>query len=598
MKAAAQLGGPQSMPWRAGLPRSLRVCLAQLNVTVGDLRGNGDKIVEAISEARSAHADVVCFPELTIPGYPPEDLVLKPDFVRKNREQLERIAKECRGITAVVGFVDSDGDVYNAAALLQDGKIAGVYRKCFLPNYSVFDEQRYFKAGRQAAVYVVNGVRLGLTICEDIWYPVGPATFEAAAGAEVVVNISSSPYSVGRPKIRERMIATRAQDEIAQIVCVNLVGGQDELVFDGSSFVSDWQGNIIARAPAFEESILTADLDVEGVFKARLHDTRRRQMDIVDPSGWERTLVIETGARDVREKTAAAPSPPVTPRLDTDEEIYRALLMGVRDYAGKNGFSEAVVGLSGGIDSSLTAVIAVDALCADKVHGVLLPSAISSTHSRTDAQALAANLGIDVFTVEIAKPFNALNAVLHEVLGDGNADLTFENLQARIRGVILMALNNQHNWLVLTTGNKSEVATGFSTLYGDTAGGFSVLKDVYKTTVYRLAHWRNGQSTSPLIPEQVLTKEPSAELAPGQKDSDRLPPYDVLDAVLRLYIEEDRSLDDIEAAGCDRAVAKQVIAMVDRNEFKRRQQPPGTRVSVRAFGKDRRLPITNGYRSE
>lgn len=580
------------------MPRTLRVALAQINVTVGDLTANADKIIEWSRRADACGADIVAFPELALTGYPPEDLVLKPDFVERNRKELNRIAAEIDDLTAVVGFVDSDTDIYNAAALIQQRKNLGAYHKCFLPNYSVFDEQRYFKAGNRGAVFEVRGVKIGLTICEDIWYPVGPASVETMAGAEVIINVNASPFTLGRQELRTRMVATRAQDEIAYVAYINLVGGQDELVFEGGSMILDWDGEIVARGASFEEDLIVADLDIDGVFSARLHDTRRRQMAPTELLGWEPTVNVATLLAHQSDSVSK-------PQIDRvmrsqactdEEELYRALVLGVRDYATKNGFSTLAIALSGGIDSSLTAAIAVDALGPGQVVGVSMPSSFSSEHSKIDAQALANNLGIRLIALPIEGTVEASLATLSETFGGLESDITEENIQARIRGNLLMALSNKFGWLVLTTGNKSETAVGFSTLYGDTAGGFAVLKDVFKTMVFRLAEYRNRNSPEPVIPESVIKKEPSAELRANQRDIDRLPPYEVLDPILQLYVEDDRSIEGIVAAGHDRETVRNVIRLVDANEYKRRQAPPGPRVSARAFGKDRRLPITNGYR--
>jgi len=592
------------------MPRTLRLALAQINPTVGDLRGNADKILEWCARAHNLEADIVAFPELCLPGYPPEDLALKPDFVDENRRQLDRIAAGIGDMTVVVGFIDSDGDIYNAAALIQSGQVRGIYHKCFLPNYAVFDEQRYFRAGREGAVYVVHGVNIGLTICEDIWYPVGPATVEAMAGAELIVNINASPFSAGRQGLRGRMIATRAQDEIAFVAYVNQIGGQDELVFEGGSMILDWDGEPVAASNLFEEDLLIADLDIDGVFSARLHDTRRRQMTLPTNLGLQPSPPVLTPLAAPRVRARSLPparsdldrSPPgvrgvASRRLLPEEEVYQALVLGLRDYVNKSRFFDTcVIALSGGIDSSLTAVIAVDAFGADHVVGVSMPSRFSSGHSTSDAAHLAENLGIRMLTLPIEEPVAAMLATLSDSFSGRDEDITEENLQARIRGMLLMALSNKFGWLVLTTGNKSEVAVGFSTLYGDTAGGFAVLKDVYKTLLYRLADWRNRRDDGEVIPRGVLVKPPSAELRAEQLDTDRLPPYEVLDPILEAYIEDDRAPADIIALGFEPETVQRVVRLVDANEYKRRQQPPGPRVTTRAFGKDRRLPITNGYR--
>ncbi len=578
------------------MTRLLRIALAQMNPTVGDLEGNADRIIEWSKRAADLGADVVAFPELTITGYPPEDLVLKPNFVAATRKQLERVAREVGDTTAIVGFVDSDGDIYNAAAVLQRGEVVGVYRKWFLPNYAVFDEQRYFKSGDQAGLFTIAGVRIGITICEDIWYPVGPATVETAAGAEMIVNINASPFAVNRQAGRCRMIATRAQDEIAFVAYVNQVGGQDELVFEGASMIFDWRGEVVVEAKAFQEDMVVADLDIDAVFSARLHDTRRRQMSNLEPNVAHPVTPISTPlAGPIKKARPALRARDSGSALSMEEAVFEAIKLGTRDYVRKNGFETAVVGLSGGIDSSVTAAIAVEALGNDHVQGVSMPSRFSTDHSRSDAEELATNLGIPMRTIPIEAPMASVLEVLGPSFEGLEEDITEENLQARLRGNVLMALSNKFGWLVLTTGNKSEVAVGFSTLYGDTAGGFAVLKDVYKTTVYLLAHWINSRGSRPVIPESVLCKPPSAELRADQRDVDRLPPYEVLDPILEAYVEQDRSIEDIVTMGYDASTVRRIVRLVDVSEFKRRQQPPGPRISGRAFGKDRRLPITNGF---
>ncbi len=569
--------------------RSLRIALAQINVTVGDIEGNRNKIIHYIGEARRLGADVVAFHEMAVTGYPPEDLLLKPDFIEANEKALEDIISATRGITAVVGFVHRDEDIYNAAAVIHDGRLATVYHKMYLPNYGVFDEDRYFQAGQEYIVFELDGTGVGVNICEDIWYPGGPAEIQAlVGGAEVIVNISASPYHARKGEFRERMLATRAADSVSIVAFCNLVGGQDELVFDGGSVIFDPKGELIARGRQFEEDLVVADLDVEGVFRRRLHDPRRRKEKLL--SRWE-VETIELPPVGSREK------PPISehkvPRLAPLAEIYTALVTGSRDYVHKNGFRKVVIGLSGGIDSSLTATIAVDALGAENVTGVFMPSRYSSEESRVDAEELARNLGIAFHVVPIDGAFQAYLDMLSEVFKGLPHDVTEENIQARIRGNILMALSNKFGWLVLTTGNKSEVGVGYCTLYGDTAGGFAVIKDIPKTLVYKLARYRN--SLSPVIPERVFTKPPSAELRPDQKDTDSLPPYEILDSILHACVEEDRSVEEIVAMGFDEELVRRVAKMVDRNEYKRRQSPPGVKITPRAFGKDRRLPITNRY---
>lgn len=574
----------------------LRIALAQINTTVGDIEGNCRRIREGIEHAKDVGADLVACPELAIPGYPPEDLLLKPDFIEANLAGLHSLLPITRGITAVVGFVDRDGDIYNAAAMLHDGALASVYHKTYLPNYSVFDENRYFQAGQLAPVYIVKGVVVGVTICEDIWYPVGPAETQALAGdAEILLNISSSPYYARKGHARERMLATRAADNVAFVAYVNLVGGQDELIFDGHSVVFNAEGELIARGAQFAEDFLVVDLDVAEVFRRRLHDPRRRKEKLAFPR--DGRLVQRIELPDI---AAPATRPPLTPRpipalLDPLAEVYQALVLGTRDYVHKNGFDTVVVGLSGGIDSSLTATIATDALGPEHVIGVRMPTRYSSTHSLEDAAALADNLGFRLLTIPIDDTFQSFLDMLAPVFEGRPPDVTEENLQPRIRGTVLMALSNKFGWLVLTTGNKSEIAVGYSTLYGDTAGGFAVIKDIPKVLVYDLARYRNTWSHRPVIPQRVLEKAPSAELRPNQTDQDTLPPYEVLDPILQAYVEEDRSPEEIVAMGFDANTVRRVIRMVDRNEYKRRQSPPGVKITPRAFGKDRRLPITNRF---
>lgn len=581
--------------------RTLRVALAQMNATVGDLSGNADRVIDLIARAKEHQVDVVAFPELVLTGYPPEDLVLKPEFIADNIRELNRVVAAVGDITAVVGFVDSDGeDIYNAAAVIQQGQILGCHHKFYLPNYSVFDEQRYFRAGSEWATYTVRGVKIGVTICEDIWYPIGPGTLEALAGAEVIVNINASPYRSGKHEQRYRMVATRALDELTYVCYLNIIGGQDELVFEGASMICDPDGDLVAQGTFFEEDFIVADLDADTVFSARLHDVRRRQSHNAFPA-WRKGSApgesIATPLAAPREEQREL-HPPVHIRRVPDrlEEIYGALVLGTRDYARKSGFKQVVIGLSGGIDSSLTAAVAVDALGSENVVGVSMPSSYSSEGSRTDARQLAENLGIRFLTIPIEEVFHTYLDILSGVFEGTKPDLAEENLQARIRGNIWMALSNKFGWLVLTAGNKSEMAVGYSTLYGDMAGGFSVLKDVFKTTVYELAAHKNVSAGREIIPRAVLEKEPSAELRPGQRDVDSLPPYPILDGILKLYVEDDRSATDIVAHGFAPEIVAHVINLVDQSEYKRRQAPPGIKISTRAFGKDRRLPIANRYR--
>ena len=575
--------------------RRIRVGMAQINTTVGDFKGNTQKVLEAVSQARSLGVDLLTFPELAICGYPPEDLLLRPQFIEENLKSLDRVMEQSSGLTVVIGFVDAKGDIYNAAAVLHDGRLAGVYHKIYLPNDGVFDENRYFQAGRECPIYVINGVGVGINICEDIWYEAGPATVQASAGAEVIVNISASPYHFGKRNFRERMLKTRASDNMVIIVHNNLVGGQDELVFDGNSMVLDEKGQVIARGKQFEEDLIVADLDVEAVFQARLHDPRwRREAQMVGEEGWHMTKTV------VSEVPSATPKPLLPPRQievrGLPGEVYDALVLGTRDYVHKNDFEKVVIGLSGGIDSALVATIAVDAFGPANVIGVAMPSRYSSPGSISDAELLAENLGISLITIPIEKVFQAYLEVLAPSFEKTEANVAEENIQARIRGNLLMALSNKFGWLVLPTGNKSEMATGYTTLYGDMAGGFAVIKDVPKTMVYQLARYRNSVAGSGLIPATIIDKVPSAELRPEQKDSDTLPPYDILDRFLTAYVEEDKSVEQIIAMGIDKETVRQAARLVDGSEYKRRQAPPGIKITPRAFGRDRRLPITNKFK--
>lgn len=574
----------------------LRVALAQINVTVGDLEGNMLKMRESMQQAHVAGAHIVCFPELALTGYPPEDLLLKPGFVAANLRKLDElidVSCDLPGLTTVVGFVDRDHDIYNAAAIIYEGKLAGIYHKHYLPNYGVFDENRYFQAGREAPVFAINGVHVGINICEDVWYPTGPLPLQAHAGAEVIININGSPYHASKGIFREEMLATRAADNGVIVVYLNMVGGQDELVFDGGSMVFNEQGRLIARAKEFTEDMLIVDLDTASVFRSRLHDPRRRQERLqVTPA---EAQVITAALPASGGKVVLGAPQRIEPKMDRMQEIYSALVLGTRDYVQKTGFKQVLIGLSGGIDSSLTATIAVDALGAGNVLGISMPSGYSSEGSKTDAQELAENLGIQLLTIPIEETFRTSLKMLRPALGEGDFGLAAENLQARIRGNILMTISNRLGPLVLTTGNKSEMATGYSTLYGDMAGGFAVLKDVLKTLVYELSVYRNTLGDKPVIPQSVIVKAPSAELRPNQKDVDSLPPYEVLDPILQAYAEDDRSFEEMLAMGFDRKTVERVMHLVDVSEYKRRQAPPGVKITPRAFGRDRRLPITNRY---
>jgi len=575
----------------------LRVGIAQINSTVGDLSGNTKKIMQSIDQAKSLGVDLLTFPELAITGYPPEDLLLKPQFIKQNRESLNKIIEHCSDIVVVVGFVDSDGDIYNAAAVLYNKKLVGVYHKFYLPNYGVFDENRYFQAGREYPVFIIYGIGIGITICEDMWYEAGPAIVQAYAGATVLINISASPYHAGKGLSRERMLATRATDSLAIIVHNNLVGGQDELIFDGNSLIINEKGELIARGKQFEEDFVVTDLDMESVFRSQLRDPRRRK-----ETPWVKEKLGEATRIEIASEypTIARPSLPPrrVDRLDELAEIYQALVLGTRDYVRKNGFEKVVIGLSGGADSSLVATIATDALGVDNVIGISMPSRYSSPGSKSDAETLARNLGIEFKIISIEKAFSSYSEALAEPFKNTQPDVTEENIQARIRGNILFALSNKFGWLVLACSNKSETATGYTTLSGDMAGGFIPLKDVPKTLVIELARYKNRQAGKDVIPSSVLTKAPSAELRPDQKDTDTLPPYEVLDPILKAYVEDDVTIDQIIAMGFDREIVTKVARLVDRSEYKRRQAAPGIKITPRDFGRDRRLPITNRFGEE
>jgi NAD+ synthase (glutamine-hydrolysing) len=569
----------------------MRVALAQINATVGDIAGNEAKIREHLARARDAGAQLALFPELVVTGYPPEDLLLKEHFLADARAVVERLAADTQGIVAVVGFPERADDAYNAAAVLADGAVQAIYRKVNLPNYGVFDELRYFQRGPGGATIDVDGVKVGLTICEDIWVPGPPMTDEALAGARLVLNISASPYQAGKGRQREQMIAQRARDNLAAVAFCALVGGQDELVFDGHSFVVDHEGDVIARAPQFAEELLVCDVDVEAAGAARLRDTRAR------PAAREvATEVADLGSfTTAGGSDAAAPGGAVAELLDADAEIYAALVLGTRDYVTKSGFQHVVLGLSGGIDSTLVALIAVDALGPERVTCVTMPSPYSSQGTRDDAHVLAENLGVELFELPIGEAMAGYDELLGDVFAGREPDITEENLQARIRGNLLMALSNKFGWLVLTTGNKSEMSVGYSTLYGDSAGGFAVIKDCPKLLVYRLVAERARRDPESPVPESIVTRAPSAELRPDQRDQDSLPPYEILDAILEGYVEQDLGREQLVARGLPEADVDRVIRLVDLSEYKRRQNPPGIKVTSKAFGRDRRVPIVNRY---
>ncbi|MFA5165202.1 MAG: NAD+ synthase [Candidatus Omnitrophota bacterium] len=567
----------------------IRFAMAQVNPTVGDLQGNKEKIIKYISDARSLGCDIVILPELALTGYPPEDLLLKSQFIDDAAKALNDIVHKTDNIIAVVGCLDRGKDgIYNSAALIRDKELIHIYHKIMLPNYGVFDEKRYFKSGDESFVFKFEGLKIGVNICEDIWEGNGPASFEAMdMGAQVMINISASPYHSGKLQARENMLIKRAQDTASIILYDNLVGGQDELVFDGGSMIVGWKGSVLARGKQFEEDIVLFDLNVEEYLKYRKAPKRK------GAGGDYRSKEVSLKKCEVKIRP---PFPPRrTEKLGSIEEIYKALVAGTRDYVAKNGFKKAVIGVSGGIDSALVACIAADALGKDNVTAVTMPSMYTKEETRSDAVAVAKHLGIKVLTMPISVLYQSYMRILKKEFRDAKPNIAEENLQARIRGNILMALSNKFEWLVLTTGNKSEMSTGYCTLYGDMAGGFAVLKDVPKTVVYQLAEYRNAVARKEIIPVTTIKRAPSAELKPNQKDQDSLPPYHVLDAILKLYVEEDKSAAEIIAQRFDPKTVKKVITMVDRNEYKRRQSPPGVKITPKAFGRDRRIPITNKY---
>ena len=575
--------------------RKFRLALAQIDVAVGDLKSNAKKIIEYIDQAREFKADLVAFPEMALPGYPPEDLLFKPQFIKENLAYLDQIKAASKGIAVITGFIDVDRDVYNAAAFIYDGELIGKYHKMYLPNYGVFDEDRYFKVGTECPVYVINGTPVGVNICEDIWHATGPMVVQRAAGAELIVNINGSPFHAGKRSFREKMLATRAADNGLFVAYVNLVGGQDELVFDGDSMIYDPEGELVAHGSQFKEELLVADLDVESVFRSRLRDPRPRK---------EREAMLQqigsSVVTDVSEYVEATDKPaiPDLQRETFDEvgEVYEALVLGTRDYVRKCGFSKVVIALSGGIDSTIVATIAVDAVGRENVVVIAMPSRYSSEGSVTDSEALANNLGIELWNLPIEEPFTAILNTLNPHFEGTEWGVAEENLQSRIRGNLIMAASNKFNWLVLTTGNKSEMATGYATIYGDMAGGYAVIKDVPKTLVYELCRYRNRVAGKEIIPQAVIDKPPSAELRPDQVDEDSLPPYSVLDPILKAYVEDDLSYDEIIGMGYAEEDVKRAMTLVDRNEYKRRQAPPGIKITHRNFGRDRRMPIANGYR--
>jgi len=564
----------------------MRLALAQINAVVGDLEGNRERILTALSDARLEKADVVLLPELAVTGYPPEDLLLRPAFVRAAEESVREIARACTGLTALIGTPWFDRDLFNTCAVCADGELKTLYRKRYLPNYGVFDEDRYFAPGRELVLLRLGEVLIGPTICEDLWQPGPPATDLALAGAELLVNLSASPYHVGKAEEREEMLVTRARDNSAYLAFCNLVGGQDELLFDGHSVVLDDEGEVLARAPGFEEALLVVDLDPSEAIGRRLRDVRRRSLAREREEERE-PEVVELGPGGGTPEKLGGLIVPFEPEL---EQMRRGLVLALHDYVDKNGFGDVVLGLSGGIDSALVATLAVDALGPEHVHCVSMPSRYSSEGTRSDARRLAENLGCDFREIAIEDIVTAFHAALGGLDG-----LAAENLQARIRGTMLMALSNTHGWLVLATGNKSELSVGYSTLYGDLAGGFALIKDVYKTDVFRLVLHLNERAGRDLVPASIIERAPSAELRDEQLDSDSLPPYPELDPVLEAYVELDRSRDELVAEGFDAGVVDRALALIDRAEYKRRQAPPGVKLRPKAFGRDRRTPITNRW---
>jgi NAD+ synthase (glutamine-hydrolysing) len=571
----------------------VRIALAQIDTVVGDIDGNRKRIVAALADARSQKADLVLFPELAVTGYPPEDLLLRPGFLKQAASSLEQIAREVRGCVALIGTPHYEGDLYNACAICAERELKGFVRKRFLPNYGVFDEERYFASGRDLLLLELNGVKIGVTICEDMWQPGPPATDLALAGAELIVNISASPFHVGRERMREEMFRTRARDMVSFVAFCNLVGGQDELVFDGHSVLIDDAGEVVARATGFVEELLVVDIDPTAAIARRLTDVRRRALAREQSPPMLTTLSLTTRKRRGRRGTLGTRIAPFTEDLG---QMRKALVLGLRDYVCKNGFTDVVIGVSGGIDSALTVVLAVEALGAARVHCVSMPSRFSSRETRSDAQVLTESLDTDFREIEIEPMLREFDSALSPAFLGREPDLAEENVQARVRGVLLMALSNKFGWLLVATGNKSELSVGYATLYGDMAGGFALLKDVFKTDVFRLARYLNERAGRELIPATIIERPPSAELRENQLDEDSLPPYAELDRVLEAYIEEDRSRDELLENGFGADVVERALAMIDRAEYKRRQAPPGVKLRPKAFGRDRRTPITNGWR--
>lgn len=581
------------------MTRIFRLALAQINTTVGDIPGNTAIMLEYLERARKAQADLVAFPEMATTGYPPEDLLFKTSFISDNMAARDKIVAAAKDIAVIIGYVHQGKDISNAAALGYNGQLIDSYFKVQLPNYGVFDEERYFRPGNTSPVFVINGVIVGINICEDIWYPEGPIAAQREAGAELIININASPFHTGKRAYREEMIATRAADNELFVAHLNAIGAQDELVFDGASVICDMNGQVVERAPAFEEALTVTDLDIDEVVRLRNSRPSTESATILRETGTGcAPKIVQVSGAQIRELQPLPASAP-TPVMEQVEEVYHALVLGTRDYLKKSGFDKVLIGLSGGVDSALTATVAADAIGAKNIVGIAMPSRFSSEGSISDSKELADNLGIDLWTVPIEPGHMAFEDMLRPYFRGTEPNVAEENVQARIRGNILMSISNKFGWMVLTTGNKSEMAMGYATLYGDMAGGFAVIKDVPKTLVYELCQWRNLHGKpSNVIPQAIIVKPPSAELKENQTDQDSLPPYDVLDPVIKAYVEEDWSYQEMVDAGFDPAVVRQVITAVDRNEYKRRQAPPGVKITPRAFGKDRRLPIVNRYRQE
>src|SRR6266571_2172524 len=573
----------------------MRLALAQINSLVGDLEGNAERIAARIEEAKATSADLVLFPELVVTGYPPEDLLLRPGFIRAAERTLEEIAGTCQGIAALVGTPHFDRDLYNACAVCAGGEVKAIYRKRFLPNYGVFDEDRYFAPGRDLILLELGKTLIGPTVCEDMWQPGPPATDLALGGAELLANISASPYHVGKEREREEMFVTRARDNACFVAFCNAVGAQDELIFDGHSVVIDDEGTVIARAPGFEETVLVVDIDPKEVVGRRLRDVRRRAL-AREREQTPHVAVVHVGSEKPPANGKRAEGT-IVPFLDELEQMRLALELGLRDYVDKNGFRDGVVvGVSGGIDSAVTAALAAEALGPERVHCVSMPSRYSSEGTRADARRLAESLGSPFIEIPIGKIVDAFGEALEEAFAGTEPDLAEENIQARARGVLLMALSNKFGWMLVATGNKSELSVGYATLYGDMAGGFALLKDVYKTDVFKLARFLNERAERELIPQSIIDRAPSAELRDNQLDEDSLPPYPKLDEVLEQYVEHDRSLEELSNDGFDKDVVERAVGMIDRAEYKRRQAPPGVKLRPKAFGRDRRTPITNRWR--